>query len=360
MDEKRERLDVLLAERDLAAVWFARPNAFAWLTGGDSVVDREAATGEAAVGYDGEGLRVVTNTVEAPRLRAEELPETVAVEAYDWYASSLAAAVAERSPAPAAADFEVPGMDHVDAGHLRQPLTPDDVAAFRELGREAGAVVETVCRELQAGDDEREVAAALRVSASARGIELPVVLVGGADRAQRYRHYEPTTGELGEYALVSVTAQRGGLHASLTRTVAFDPPDWLEERHRAAARVEATALAATREAADAGGTAGDVFAAIRDAYEAVGWPEEWREHHQGGAAGYAGREWFAAPGHEGPVTAPMAYAWNPTVEGAKSEDTVLLADGAFEALTVPGGWPTAGFDAVGYDVTIERPVPASP
>jgi Xaa-Pro aminopeptidase len=360
MDEKRERLDVLLAERDLAAVWFARPNAFAWLTGGNSVVDREAPTGEAAVGYDGDDLRVVTNTIEAARLREEELPEAVAVEAYDWYGSSLPAAVAERSPAPAAADVDVPGMDPGDVGHLRQPLTPDDVDAFRDLGREAGAVVETVCRELQAGDTEREVAAALRVSASARGIELPVVLVGGAERAQRHRHCEPTTAELGDYALVSVTAQRGGLHASLTRTVTFDPPDWLVDRHRAAARVEATALAATREAAEAGGTAGDVFAAVRDAYEAVGWAEEWRNHHQGGAAGYAGREWFAAPGHDGPVTTPMAYAWNPTVEGAKSEDTVLVADGAFEALTVPGGWPTARFDAAGYDVAVERPVPASP
>ena len=354
MDEKRERLDALLDERGLEAVWFARPNSFAWLTGGNNVVDREGDVGEAAVGYTGDGLRVVTNTIEAPRLREEELPDGVGVEAFEWYESSLADAVAERSPTPAAADFDVPGLDRVDAGPLRQPLTEADVSTYRALGRETAAAVESVCRELDPGDTEREVASALRVTCSASGIELPVVLVGGAERARRHRHYEPTTAGLGDYALVSVTAQRGGLHASLTRTVVFDAPDWLEERHRAAARVEATALAATRDAALEGGTAGDVFAAVQDAYDAVGWDGEWRNHHQGGAAGYAGREWIAAPGHDGPVTAPMAYAWNPTVEGAKSEDTVLVTDDGFEVLTRTGDWPTTTVSAHGYDVTVTR------
>jgi Xaa-Pro aminopeptidase len=359
MDEKRERLDVLLDERDLEAVWFARPNSFAWLVGGNNVVDREGAVGVAAAGYDGDAVRVVTSNIEAPRLREEELPEYVTVEAHEWHDRSLPAAVADASPTPAGADFDVPGFERIEASHLRQPLTDADAAAFRELGREAAASVESVCREVEPGDTEREVAAALRVTCAARGIELPVVLVGGSDRAPRHRHYEPTTAELGDYALVSVTAQRGGLHASMTRTVTFDAPEWLEERHRAAARVETTALAATREAAEAGGTAGDVFAAIQDAYEAVGWPGEWENHHQGGAAGYAGREWIATPDHDGPVTAPMGYAWNPTVQGTKSEDTVLLAAGQFESVTDTGGWPTADFEAVGYDVTLQRRVPVS-
>jgi Xaa-Pro aminopeptidase len=121
-------------------------------------------------------------------------------------------------------------------------------------------------------------------------------LVGGERRAQSYRHCTPTDASLDGYALISVTATRGGLAASCTRTVAFDEPDWLAERHDAAARVETTALAATQAVGRDGGTAGDVFAGIRAAYDAVGVPDEWREHHQGGAAGFAGREWIATPG----------------------------------------------------------------
>ena len=343
---RTDRLDAYLDERGLEAVWFARPNGFAWLTGGDNVVDAETDVGVAAAGYDG-ALRVITDTIEAERLADEELPDAFAVESFPWHADSLAGAVAERSPAPAAADFDVPGFERVDASRLRQPLTDDDVERYRELGREAAAAVETVCRNLEPDDPEYEVAAGVDISLASRDVDTPVVLVGGAERAQRYRHYTPSDAALGDYALVSVTAERAGLHASLTRTVAFDAPDWLEERHRAAARVEATALAATEAAAigeltgtDGPDTAGDVFDAIREAYDAVGFHDEWRAHHQGGAAGFAGREWLAAPGSEEPVRRPMGYAWNPTVQGAKSEDTHLVAPDFTERLTKTGQWPT--------------------
>jgi Xaa-Pro aminopeptidase len=355
-DAKTRRLDDYLDETGLAAVWFARPNSFAWLTGGgNSVVDRDAPAGVAAVGYDGDRLRVVTDDIEADRLRDEEL-SGIDVASYEWHAGSLADALAERSPTPAAADVDVdvPGFERIDASPLRQPLTDADVERYRTLGHEAATAVERVCRELRADDTEREVAAALRVALSARGIEAPVALVGGAERATKYRHYTPTEARLGDYALVSVTAQRGGLYASLTRTVAFDPPGWLSDRHAAAARVETSALAATRVAAANAGRAGNVFADVQEAYAMVGWEGEWRNHHQGGAAGYAGREWIAAPDHEARVRAPMAYAWNPTVQGAKSEDTVLVTEEGFETLTGTGEWPTRSVDDVWGDTTLDR------
>ena len=344
---RTERLDAYLDERGLEAVWFARPNGFAWLTGGDNVVDADAPTGVAAAGYDGE-LRVITDDIEAERLADEELPNAFAVESFPWYADSLAAAVAERSPAAAAADFDVPGFETVDGSRLRQPLTDDDVERYRELGREVAAAVETVCRNLEPDDPEYEVAAGIDISLASRDVDTPVVLVGGAERAQAYRHYTPTDAALGDYALVSVTAERAGLYASMTRTVAFDAPDWFEERHQAAARVEATALRAT-EAAAAGSlcesgddpdTAGDVFEAVQAAYDAVGFPGEWENHHQGGAAGFAGREWIATPESDEPVQWPMGYAWNPTVQGTKSEDTHLIAPDFTERLTKTGRWPT--------------------
>lgn len=359
--EKRERLEAYLESNDLDSVWFARPNSFAWLTGGNNVVDRETDAGVAAVGYDGTTLRVVTDTIEADRITAEELPDLdaneVSVEQFPWHDSSLEAAIAARvDPSErAAADVDVPGLERVDPTPLRQPLTKRDRERYRRLGQETAAAVESVCRELRAEDTEHEVASALRVALSARDVEAPVVLVGGSERAQRYRHYTPTEAELGDYALVSVTTQRAGLHASCTRTVAFDPPSWLEERHATAARVETTALAATRAAAGDDGTAGDVFTAIQDAYDALGYAGEWERHHQGGAAGFAGREWIATPDHDAPVTAPMAYAWNPTVEGAKSEDTHLVTADEVESLTDTDNWPTTTASAVEFELELERP-----
>lgn len=346
--QKTDRLDAYLAAEDLDAVWFARPASFAWLTGGDNVVDREAGVGEAAAGYDGSEVRVVTNTIEASRLAAEELPDGIPVDSFPWYESSLPEAVAERSPTPAAADFGVSGLETLELARLRVPLTESDIERYRALGADTAAAVEAVCRAAEPEDTEREVAARLREGLFARGIESPVALVASAARAPQYRHFPPKDVELDGYALVSVTAVRDGLHASTTRTVAFDPPDWLESRHEAAMAVDAAAIAATNRLAGEG-TAGDVFGVIQDAYADAGHPGEWEHHHQGGAAGFAGREWKATPTGDEPVEAPMSYAWNPTVQGAKSEDTVLVDDGV-ELLTATGEWPTREIEVAGETI----------
>jgi Xaa-Pro aminopeptidase len=350
-----ERLDGLLAARGLESVWLARPDAFFWLTGGSNIVDSYAEVGVAAAGYDGDELVMVTDNIEAERLASEELPEC-RVERYDWHAGSLGEAVAEVAPTPAGADFavEADGFERVDISGRRRPLTSADLERYREAGRATAAAVEAACRACDPEDTEEAVAADLRARLAVRGLEAPVVLVGGGERAPRYRHLTPTDGRLDSYAVVSVTSRDRGLYSSCTRTVAFDPPAWLHDRHRAAARVETTALSATARHGP-NGTAAPVFEAVREAYAALGHTGEWREHHQGGAAGYAGREWFLAPGSDASLDRPMAYAYNPTVEGAKSEDTVLVTDDGFETLTDTGEWPAEPFDAVDSETTLARP-----
>ena len=362
LSHRRERLSAFLDREGLDAVWFGKPNSFAWVTGGSNVVDRDADVGAAAAGYvRSAGFVVVTNNIEAERLADEEVPAAFDIESVPWYESSLASAVADATPGDGAADFDVPGLGALDASRLRRPLSAGDVERYRALGRDVAAALERVAVELRPDDTESEAASGLRVALSARGIEAPVVLVGGAERAESYRHYTPSRAELGGYALLSVTAERGGRYASATRTVAFDnAPEWLDDRHHKAMRVEATALAATRDASGGSGdgsesgTAGDVFDAITDAYDDLGEPDEWRNHHQGGAAGFAGREWIATPDGDERVDAPMAYAYNPTVRGAKSEDTVLVTDEGVDVLTRTGEWPTRTVSSCHGEFTIER------
>ena len=362
LKHRRERLSAFLDRGGLDAVWFGRPNSFAWLTGGSNVVDRDADVGVAAAGFTRpDGFVAVTDNIEAERLADEELPTAFDVQSVPWYESSLSSAVAEATPGAGAADFDAPGLDTLDASRLRRPLSPGDVERYRELGRDVAVAVERVAAELHPDDTEREVAAGLRVELATRGIDSPVVLVGGRARAQSYRHYTPSRAELGSYALLSVTAERGGLYASATRTVAFDDaPAWLTDRHHAAMRVEATALGATYGAnsdgaeAESADTAGDVFDAIADAYDDLDESGEWKKHHQGGAAGFAGREWFVAPDSDEPIEAPMAYAYNPTVRGAKSEDTVLVTDNGVEVLTRTGEWPTRTVSSCASEFTVER------
>ncbi|WP_135662269.1 M24 family metallopeptidase [Halorhabdus rudnickae] len=349
-----QRLDSYLEATGLDAVWFGRPNNFAWLTGGDNVVNRAEPVGVAAAGYDGTTMTVVTNNIEADRLRAEELDRDIRIETFDWYETDLADAVRDVSPTPAGADFDIPGFEVIDASGLRRPLTNEQIVSYRALGEDAAAAVETVISDLDPSMTEREVATRLRTELEGRGISGSVVLVGGEQRAEAYRHFVPKDEPLGRYALLSVNVNRNGLFASCTRTVAFDPPTWLAERTRKSMRVEATALAATQHVASKGGTAGDVFEFIQDAYAAVGWSKEWQNHHQGGATGFAGREWIATPDSEMPVDLPSAYAWNPTIRGAKSEDTYLVTKDGFELLTGTDAWPMTTVSAVGFDVELPR------
>lgn len=348
------RLDAYLEANNLNAVWFASPNSFSWLTGGSNVVDRSADIGVAAAGYDGDKVRVVTNNIEAQRLREEELADVSSIETYDWFTRELSEAIKSVSPTPAAADFDVEGFGTIDEVSLRQPLTPEQIRNYNNLSNNVATMVEGVARKTQPSDTELDVATELRRELERECISAPVVLVGSATRAQRYRHYTPTDTKLGDYALISVTAERGGLHTSLTRTVAFDAPNWLINRTQKAMRVEATALAATQAVGQNGGAVDEVFHAVKKAYKEVGWQGEWKNHHQGGAAGFAGREWIGTPDSNNRVIVPQGYAWNPTIKGAKSEDTFLVTGDEVKILSGTNSWPTTEVEAVDYDLKLNR------
>jgi len=63
-------------------------------------------------------------------------------------------------------------------------------------------------------------------------------------------------------------------------------------------------------------------------------------HHQGGATGYAEREWVARPGGHEKVLNHQAFAWNPSLQGAKAEDTAIVLDGRIEIITSTPELPT--------------------
>jgi antitoxin VapB len=49
----------------------------------------------------------------------------------------------------------------------------------------------------------------------------------------------------------------------------------------------------------------------------------------------------------------MACAWNPSITGTKSEDTILLTGDSPETLTTMAGWPMWSVEVDG--ATFERP-----
>jgi antitoxin VapB len=214
---------------------------------------------------------------------------------------------------------------------LRRQLRAEELDRYRTAGRDvAAALVETI-QTLAPETSELEVAADLAARVRRRGFFPPVALVAGEERQPLHRHPLPVEAVIGRHALLAVTAERQGLHVSMTRLVSFGPsPSELRDLVRKASLVDAAALAASRP----GRTLGEVFARIEEAYAAHGVPGEWRRHHQGGLTGYLGREVFATPGNPTPIPDAAAVAWNPSIAGgAKSEDTALVTEEPIEVVT---------------------------
>ena len=131
--------------------------------------------------------------------------------------------------------------------------------------------------------------------------------------------------------MLVVCAERGGLFVSLTRMIYFQEPD-----PQTASRQEACEEVLRRmreEATREGRTLAQAFEDCRRFYAEAGFPEGWRDHHQGGMTGYASREVIATPATQQEIREGQAFAWNPSLEGAKAEETFVLGPDGSEILT---------------------------
>ena len=258
---------------------------------------------------------VLFQDIESSRVAADERWEELGYEpaAYPWH-----------EPAPN-------GLPQPDLSGLRRSLLPEELERYRVAGRDArDAFVECLDR-LRPESRELDATAELAGRLHERGFTTPVLLAGGETRAAVHRHPLPTEERLGRFVLLAVTAERGGLHVSMTRVASFGPaPEELRGRVWAAAEVDGAVLASSRP----GATVAELFDVLAAAYAELGLPDEWRLHHQGGLTGYAGREIFATPGDLTMLPPACAVAWNPSVTGGgKSEDTALVTGNGVEVIT---------------------------
>lgn len=345
---KLQQLRHLLSARQLDGILLQRTANFGWLTGGAAgYVNIASTTGAASILVTQDAQYIVTNNIEAPRLEAEE---ELGVRGFQlligpWHQPNLAAA-GRMSALRLGSDAPYPGAQDVaaDVAALRATLTPVEVARFRDLGAACAAAMDEAIRLVRPGMSELAIAGLLSQAAYARNA-LPIVnLVATDARVFRYRHPLPTEKTLEQYAMLVLCGRRAGLVASITRLVHFGPlPAELERKQVACASVDAAFIAHTRPAA----RLGDVFRAATEAYATAGFPDEWRHHHQGGLAGYEPREIVANPDTPETVRVGQAYAWNPSIAGVKSEDTILVGEQGNEVLTAVPGWPMLQVEAAG-------------
>lgn len=334
LEGKYAKIGEWLKSQGLDAVLIRRNENVGWVTGGavEMRVGIPSETGVGSLLLTAEGKRYyIAPKNEAPRLNDEEFSvldyEPVL---YPWYDNQLLAEVKRLCPGKVGSDVPTEGFTTVALGSLREGLTETEIKRFRWLADETARSTAAVLELLTPGITEFEMESRLAGMLLAKGILPTVLLMGVDDRIYKYKHAVARGAVLQKYGMLNLCARRWGLIVSITRFVHFGAPsEQLQERFAAAAAANAALLDVTRE----GATSAELFAAVKESYAKSGFAGEEEFHHQGGPCGYLGREWVATPNGTQKVVNNQAFAWNPSVQGGKVEDTVLLKNGKIEVLT---------------------------
>jgi Xaa-Pro aminopeptidase len=341
--EVADKLAVLrahLAAAGAGAIRLRGVDWFAWMTaGGSSAVLQTTDGGVAEVLVTPEEACILTDAIEAERLRAEELPDGFTFHVEPWtepelrerYVLNAAAGRTVLSDRPVHAEQPLPAA----LRQRRLVLGADERARYRELGRAAAEAMSETLRRARPDWTGYQLAGAGAEALWQRGIHPALVLAAGERRLPAWRHPTPSHEVLGARAMLVFCARRHGLYANLTRFVSFGPAPLDEQR--ALMDVEATGLAAIQP----GKSLAAVYHAFDAAYRHADREGAIREHHQGGITGYRAREIVASPSTATQLEEGMAFAFNPSFAGVKIEDTFLLGPDGLENLTFDPGWPAA-------------------
>jgi Xaa-Pro dipeptidase len=348
IQEKTDRLQRFMAAEELDGVLLTQVRNVCWITAGRAntqiVLNKDIGAASLLVRRDGSKCLLCSGS-EAGRLMDESLGSLgYTLRQFNWFEANPVRDVrgevlrAVVGAGRIGSDAPFPGTVPLPESfrRLRYRFTDGDLVRYRWLGAQAAEAVAAVCRRLTPGLDEFAIEAMTAAELRSRGLLPTVLLIAVDDRIAKYRHALPAGAVLKKYAMVNVVAEKWGMPVAVTRFVHFGPlPQDLQHRLEKTAWVDAKFQAATVP----GKSCAEIFEEGKAWYAEAGYPGEWEKHHQGGAIGYDDREYVIYPGIRESVQERQPFAWNPTITGAKVEDTFVAFSDHAEVVTRVKDWP---------------------
>jgi antitoxin VapB len=348
ISEKMDRIQDFLKSKKLDGILLTQVRNFYWITAGtvnnQIVLNKDIGASSALIMKDGSKY-LICNDSEAPRMMNEGMKKLgYELRRYDWYKANPKVDVRAdilkiiSKNGKIGSDITFPGTVLVadQFKPLRFSLTDTEIKRYRWLGVKTTEAVESVCRQLKLGMSEFEIEAMVAAEIRSRGILPTVLLIGVDERIYNYRHALPGGAKLQKYAMVNVVTEKWGMPMAVTRFVHFGPlPEELKNKLEKTAWVNAQYQMATMP----GKSCAEIFEECKQWYAEAGYEGEWKKHHQGGAIGYDDREYVIYPEIKQTVQTNQAFAWNPTITGAKIEDTIIAYENHFEIVTRTENWP---------------------
>ncbi|WP_367011313.1 M24 family metallopeptidase, partial [Mesotoga sp.] len=343
-----ESLRKLIVARNAGALLLSRCCNFAWFTfGARSHITLNSTEGEASILITGDRVYLITNNIEKHRIQQIELDESLLGEfgflEYSWFEPFGERRLVDGLvKGKILSDTGRYSSEQVDITPMRTLLSQSEIDTYRILGRECDEIFSAIVPNLKSEMTELEVQGLFYEAMAKRDIEPLLTLVFSEDSTLRYRHNLSRDVKLGRRGFASICARRRGLIASSSRSFTFEEADDVIRQHEQNCYVDAVAIGSSRP----GVKLSEAFERLIEAYEKVGKAGEWKFHHQGGIAGYLPREVHANLKSDVSLREGNAVAWNPTIRGTKSEDTVLIGNEENSILSFPeeSTWPSLEFE----------------
>lgn len=279
-------------------------------------------------------IYLVTENIEANRLFNEQLGENplIKVLAFPWDEPNKRAVIV----GVITGGLKIASENDLETElfTLRTIMSTYDLKEYQKLCLEAAEILESICKNLKRGMSEYELAGIIAHDLWRANIEPITTLIGFDERAQLYRHPVMHGNLLKNYALVGICGRRNGLIVSISRDVLIDKDEEMMLKHAKCAMVNA----AFTNRLKVGNSLEDVFINGVNQYGEQGYPLEYKEHHQGGLTGFIPREIRANAGCIHIISENEVYAFNPTIQGAKCEDTVLVTNDGVKVMTYTGNY----------------------
>jgi Xaa-Pro aminopeptidase len=346
---KQEEMAAVLREVECEGLLILDPDNFAWLTSGGAARSGLDPSELPALYFGPEQRWLLASNADSQRLFDEEI-NGLGFQLKEWpwdlgREQLLANVCRERK---LACDTSFGACKPV--GDLlrkrRRTLTAYEQACYRMLGRNLSHAVEATCRTMVVDQTEREVAGQLAHRLMHRGIQPIVISVAADGRSRVYRQGGFTGAPIKRYCVVTVTARKYGLCATVSRSVSFGrPDDTFRQESDAACKISVAYAASTWPDA----VPREILTQARRVYAISGFEHEWRHCSQGHVTGRSPVEMTILPKTEELLQAGWGITWRASVGAASSCDTYLIAEKGPEIITPPEAWPLSRIRFQGAD-----------
>lgn len=341
---KKNRLAKYLEKRNLDGVFLTRRSNYSWLTcGARNKIADCADNGSASLLFSKNKLYLFTTNIEMQRMIDEEINDFGFIECveYEWFKpedlkKKVAGIVNLKKIRQDAVILDDVKLIDNDFNEIKYCLTDGEKSRYIKLGKMSTECMTEACNEIKKGISEFRIQAILSDHLISSGITPWIILVASDERLFKYRHPVPTNKKIENYVMVVAGSLKWGLITSITRLVYFGKlTEEILNARNIITNIDAEMILSSRP----GTKYSDIFINEINKFKENGLENEWVNHHQGGPTGYEGRYFLTNQQNKEIIEENHAIAWNPSMRGFKSEDTIIVGKEKNLIITEDKNWP---------------------